>query len=218
MAHSPLTRIARDRQATLDQAERARLALERHLRSLAEQLAGRRLQLAALSPRATLDRGYSIVTTTGGEVVRSAGSVAVGDGLAIELADGTVDATTTGVRTPPPNGTASSSAQTAAASEAAMSDERQETRERCRRRPRLRGGVRQPPGGDRPARAGRAALEAAIVTFERGMALANRCDEILEAAELRVTRVLEASAPTSTSRPSRPRDADPMANCSPTMR
>ena len=37
-------------------------------------------------------------------------------------------------------------------------------------------------------------LELAIVTFERGMALANRCDEILEAAELRVTRVLESSA------------------------
>jgi exodeoxyribonuclease VII small subunit len=39
-------------------------------------------------------------------------------------------------------------------------------------------------------------LESAIVTFERGMALANRCDEILEAAELRVTRVLESSAAT----------------------
>ena len=37
-------------------------------------------------------------------------------------------------------------------------------------------------------------LESAIVTFERGMALANRCDEILEAAEIRVTRVLESSA------------------------
>ena len=35
-------------------------------------------------------------------------------------------------------------------------------------------------------------LESAIMTFERGMALANRCDEILEAAELRVTRVLES--------------------------
>jgi exodeoxyribonuclease VII small subunit len=34
-------------------------------------------------------------------------------------------------------------------------------------------------------------LEAAIATFERGMALANRCAEILEAAELRVTRVLD---------------------------
>ena len=37
-------------------------------------------------------------------------------------------------------------------------------------------------------------LEAAIMTFERGMALANRCAEILEAAELRVTRVLDDSA------------------------
>ena len=36
-------------------------------------------------------------------------------------------------------------------------------------------------------------LEMAIVTFERGMSLANRCAEILEAAELRVTRVLESS-------------------------
>jgi exodeoxyribonuclease VII small subunit len=37
-------------------------------------------------------------------------------------------------------------------------------------------------------------LEAAIMTFERGMALANRCAEILEAAELRVTRVLESTS------------------------
>jgi exodeoxyribonuclease VII small subunit len=36
-------------------------------------------------------------------------------------------------------------------------------------------------------------LEASILTFERGMALANRCAEILEAAELRVTRVLDSS-------------------------
>jgi exodeoxyribonuclease VII small subunit len=36
-------------------------------------------------------------------------------------------------------------------------------------------------------------LESAIATFERGMSLASRCAEILEAAELRVTRVLESS-------------------------
>ena len=100
-AHSPLTRIARDRQAALDHAARARLALERHLRSLAEQLTGRRLQLAALSPLATLDRGYSIVTTASGGVVRSAASVAVGDGVTIELIDGTVDASATDVRLTP---------------------------------------------------------------------------------------------------------------------
>jgi exodeoxyribonuclease VII large subunit len=101
MAHSPLTRIARDRQAALDQAVRGRLALEGHLRMLQEQLAGRRLQLAALSPRATLGRGYSIVTTHSGEVVRSAAGVSPGDALAIELADGTVDATAIAVRPAP---------------------------------------------------------------------------------------------------------------------
>ena len=36
-------------------------------------------------------------------------------------------------------------------------------------------------------------LELAIETFENGMTLANRCAEILEAAELRVTRVLDSS-------------------------
>ncbi len=37
-------------------------------------------------------------------------------------------------------------------------------------------------------------LGASIATFERGMALASHCAEILEAAELRVTRVLESPA------------------------
>jgi exodeoxyribonuclease VII large subunit len=103
LTHSPLTRIARDRQAALDQAARARLAMQVRLSTLAEQLAGRRLQLAALSPRATLDRGYSIVTDAGGNAVRSVGSVAIGDRLTVELPDGTVDAAATDVRhTRPP--------------------------------------------------------------------------------------------------------------------
>ena len=93
MAHSPLTRIARDRQATLDQSARARLALEGRLRSLQEQLAGRRLQLAALSPRATLGRGYSIVTDAQGAVVRSAAGWLRATALAIETGGRHVDAT-----------------------------------------------------------------------------------------------------------------------------
>ena len=35
-------------------------------------------------------------------------------------------------------------------------------------------------------------LQEAIETFERGIELANRCAAILDAAELRVTRVLES--------------------------
>ena len=38
-------------------------------------------------------------------------------------------------------------------------------------------------------------LQDAVAQFEEGMALATRCLEILDAAELRVTRVLESAAP-----------------------
>ena len=38
-------------------------------------------------------------------------------------------------------------------------------------------------------------LQDAVSQFEQGMALASRCLEILDAAELRVTRVLESAAP-----------------------
>ena len=38
-------------------------------------------------------------------------------------------------------------------------------------------------------------VQDAVTQFEQGMALASRCLEILDAAELRVTRVLESAAP-----------------------
>ena len=59
------------------------LAVERK-RSRLEQAAGR---LRALSPRATLERGYAIVRTSD-EIVRSASTVSVGDPLDVEVADG----------------------------------------------------------------------------------------------------------------------------------
>ncbi|MGZ4354188.1 MAG: exodeoxyribonuclease VII large subunit [Gaiellaceae bacterium] len=48
-------------------------------------------QLRALSPRATLERGYAIVRR-GDELVRSVGTVASGDAVAVELADGSFGA------------------------------------------------------------------------------------------------------------------------------
>ena len=60
--------------------ERRRAALERQ---------GDRLR--ALSPRATLERGYAIVRRDG-ELVRSAASVAPGDAIAVEVADGSFPA------------------------------------------------------------------------------------------------------------------------------
>ena len=59
------------------------LLVERRRARLAE--AGGRLR--ALSPRATLDRGYAIVRSEG-RLVRSAAAVASGDEIAVEVADG----------------------------------------------------------------------------------------------------------------------------------
>jgi exodeoxyribonuclease VII large subunit len=64
-----------------------RLDLERR-RGKLEALAGR---LSALSPRATLDRGYAIVRADD-KILRTAAAVAPGDEVAVELAHGSLDA------------------------------------------------------------------------------------------------------------------------------
>ena len=72
-------------------AERLRrapvLLVERRRAALAQ--AGGRLR--ALSPRSTLERGYAIVRRND-ELVRSAGAVAAGDAIAVEVADGSFGA------------------------------------------------------------------------------------------------------------------------------
>ena len=79
--------LDRRRQRLVHAHERLRrapsLAVERK-RARLEHAAGR---LRALSPRATLDRGYAIVRA-GEEIVRSADSVSAGDPLDVEVADG----------------------------------------------------------------------------------------------------------------------------------
>ena len=69
------------------------LLVERR-RAAVERTAGR---LAALSPRATLERGYAIVRDGGG-IVRSAETLAAGDRIAVELARGALDARVESVR------------------------------------------------------------------------------------------------------------------------
>jgi exodeoxyribonuclease VII large subunit len=82
---------ARDRERLGLLHERLRRAplldVERRRASL-DTLAGR---LAALSPRATLERGYAIVRS-GDEIVRASSAVARGDEVAVELAKGSFDA------------------------------------------------------------------------------------------------------------------------------
>ncbi len=56
-------------------------------------------RLRALSPAATLDRGYAIVQRADGHVVRAASDVAKGDTLRIRLAQGELSATVRGAAT-----------------------------------------------------------------------------------------------------------------------
>ncbi|GEK79567.1 exodeoxyribonuclease VII large subunit [Agrococcus baldri] len=61
------------------------------------ELGGQRLDhlrqtLRALSPQATLDRGYAVVQTTAGSVARDAATLSAGDALLVTLAAGTLDA------------------------------------------------------------------------------------------------------------------------------
>ncbi len=63
------------------------LALERK----AARLATAHARLGALSPTATLDRGYAIVRL-GEDVVRSAAQVDAGDAVSVRVGDGTFGA------------------------------------------------------------------------------------------------------------------------------
>nr|WP_034622905.1 exodeoxyribonuclease VII large subunit [Cellulomonas sp. URHE0023] len=59
------------------------------------EVAGLSAQVRALSPAATLDRGYAVVQTTDGHVVRDPSEVATGDGLRLRVAHGQLTASVT---------------------------------------------------------------------------------------------------------------------------
>ncbi len=87
LARAPAVLVARKRasvEATHQRLVRAPGLLVERRRASVEGLAGR---LAALSPRATLARGYAIVRSDEG-IVRTAASVTAGDRVDVEVADG----------------------------------------------------------------------------------------------------------------------------------
>lgn len=90
-----LVRLAPDIGAARQQASDL---LDRGGRTLADRLERRRLALAAasdalraLSPTATLERGYAVARTADGRIVRDPSDVAAGDALQVIVARGTVD-------------------------------------------------------------------------------------------------------------------------------
>ena len=88
-ARRALERERRRLDLSRDHLRRAPLLLVERRRAAVEHSAGR---LRALSPRATLDRGYAIVRTTGA-IVRTSSEVATGARVDVELGSGGFEAT-----------------------------------------------------------------------------------------------------------------------------
>jgi len=90
---SPITRLARDRQALDELLRRASAQLAHRVALQRARLEGGRAQLAALSPLATLERGYAIVRRAADEqVVTTPEQVPVGDELEVTVQGGSFGA------------------------------------------------------------------------------------------------------------------------------
>jgi exodeoxyribonuclease VII large subunit len=83
-ARQSLDRHAQRLAQTHERLRRAPALLVERRRASLEQIAGR---LRALSPHATLNRGYAIVRA-GDDIVRSPGAVRSGDSIDVEVAEG----------------------------------------------------------------------------------------------------------------------------------
>ncbi|GAA0284167.1 exodeoxyribonuclease VII large subunit [Cryptosporangium japonicum] len=76
--------------------ERARRTLGHRLDAAGGELAQVRARVRALSPQATLDRGYAVVQRADGAVLRDAADAAPGDALRVRLASGELPAVVSG--------------------------------------------------------------------------------------------------------------------------
>jgi exodeoxyribonuclease VII large subunit len=81
-----------------DLRERGRRVLDHVLARAADDVRHQQARARALSPLATLERGYAVVQGESGAVVTSVADVANGTGLNIRVADGRIAATTTSVQ------------------------------------------------------------------------------------------------------------------------
>ncbi|MCZ2264095.1 exodeoxyribonuclease VII large subunit, partial [Isoptericola sp. QY 916] len=59
-------------------------------------------QVRALSPQATLERGYAVVQRADGHVVRASHDVTAGDAVHVRVAEGSLEAAVTATAAPAP--------------------------------------------------------------------------------------------------------------------
>ena len=89
----PRPRIADGRVRTQDARGRLNGATRRFLEAAERRLEALDRALRAVGPQSTLERGYAIVATSDGDIVRSAAVVTAGQRLSVRVADGSFDAT-----------------------------------------------------------------------------------------------------------------------------
>ena len=94
LAH-PARLVSERRREVLDLRERARRCATAGHDRAQQDLQHTRARVVALSPQATLDRGYAVVQTPDGSVVRDPADVVLGEALRVRLACGELRVTTT---------------------------------------------------------------------------------------------------------------------------
>lgn len=85
-------RLEGEQQSLDHRRTRSGALLRSRLDSSAQDVAHLRARVRALSPAATLDRGYAIVLADDGSIVRDAGTVAVGERIRVRVAHGSLTA------------------------------------------------------------------------------------------------------------------------------
>jgi exodeoxyribonuclease VII large subunit len=91
LALSPRIEVDRQRAAVSWLEARARSAAHQTMKLAREQLAGRLLQLEALSPAATLGRGYAVCQNGAGELITSVRQAPAGAELEVLVVDGSIE-------------------------------------------------------------------------------------------------------------------------------
>lgn len=82
------TRLDREGSTTEDMLRRIRTRVANQVESAGRDVEHLAARVRALSPAATMDRGYAIVTTLSSEIIRDADAVAVGQELRVRVAKG----------------------------------------------------------------------------------------------------------------------------------
>jgi exodeoxyribonuclease VII large subunit len=89
LRHDPRQALAQARERLTELSTRIHRSLDRTLKRAAVRVGGVDARLIALSPLAVLDRGYALVQSAEGTLIRSASQLVAGEQVTTRLADGT---------------------------------------------------------------------------------------------------------------------------------